>query len=522
VAIALAVLVIALAAAASWVYRLSQNQHRIANPFQTVRIQRLTTTGKAAYAAISPDGKYVAHVVNDAGKQSLWVRQVTTTSNVQLVPPADVWYLGLTFSNDGNFIYHTVRESDRPTEGALFRVPVLGGASRKLLVDIDTPIAPSPDGKRLAFIRASENEKESALIVANTDGTEKHILAKRTLHWLYVRGTRVGFASRFSGPAWSPDGKIIACSVYNDDSNGRYATLVGVNVEDGAEGVISPQRWIDIGRLGWLSDGSGLVMAASDQLDVYQIWHLSYPSGETRRITNDPNSYHSLSVTSDSDTLATVQWDETASIWVVPDGEVSRARQITPGKYDGHHGLAWTPDGRIVYDSLASGNDDIWMMNADGTGQRQLTVNPGEDDRPAVSPDGRHIIFNSERGGRWNIWRMNIDGNDQKQLRGGVNPQISPDGRWVVYQGGGGLWKVSVDGGEPVQLTDVASGWPAISKNGKLIAVRTVAGVAVIPFEGGHPLKTFDIPLPRGGGGLIRWKPNGHAIAYIDTPRWHL
>jgi eukaryotic-like serine/threonine-protein kinase len=515
VAVALAVLVILLAAAAGWIYRLNRNQYGTANPFQTVRIQRLTTTGKAAYAAISPDGKYAAHVVNDAGKQSLWVRQVATTSNVQIVPPANVRYLGLTFSNDGNFIYYTVRESDRPLEGALYQVPVLGGAPRKLLVDIDTPIALSPDGKRLAFIWNSENERESALIVANIDATERHKLAKRTLP-SFFRRSRVGFVSQFSGPAWSPDGKILACGVYNDDSNERYANVIGVNVEDGTERVISPQRWFSIGRLAWLSDGSGLVMAASDQPDVYQTWHLSYPSGVWRRITNDPNSYHSLSVTSDSNTLATVQSDETSSIWVAPDGEVSHARQITPGRYDGRWGLAWTPDGRIVYHSFASGNEDIWIMNANGTEQRQLTVNPGADDRPAVSPDGRYIVFVSERGGTFKIWRMNIAGNDQTQLTSrGVSPQFSSDGRWVVYQGGG-LWRVSIDGGDPVRLTEVVSIYPTISPDGKLIAFRTSGGVTVIPFDGGQPIKTFDIPQVEGAG-MIRWAPDGHAIAYIDT-----
>jgi len=433
------------------------------------------------------------------------------------VPLDDVRYLGLTFSNDGNFVYYTVvRERDGQFEGALYQVPVLGGAARKLLVDIDTPVALSPDGKRLAFIRARIGERESALIVANSDGTERHVLAKRMLSSGYVRGTRVGFASGLSGPAWSPDGNIIACAAYNDDTDGRYASLVGIRVEDGTESLMSSQRWIMVERFAWLSDSSGLVMVASEQLDEHQIWHLSYPSGALRRITDDPNSYQSLSVTSDSNIVATVQSDVTTVIWMAPALEMNHARQITPGKYDGRHGLAWTPDNRIVYDSLASGNDDIWIMNADGTGQRQLTVNPGADDRPSVSPDGRYIVFGSERGGVFKIWRMSIDGNDQKQLTSGlgVNSQISPDGRWVVYQSHG-LWKVSIDGGEPVQLTEIVSAQPTISPDGKFIAFRTGGKVAIIPFEGGETVKTLDIPLEAPG--FIRWTPDGHAIAYVET-----
>ena len=67
---------------------------------------RLTNTGKSRMASISPDGKYVVHVIEDGGKQSLWVRQVAIRNNVQIVAPAEVQYFGMTFSPDGNYIYY--------------------------------------------------------------------------------------------------------------------------------------------------------------------------------------------------------------------------------------------------------------------------------------------------------------------------------------------------------------------------------------------------------------------------------
>ena len=76
-------------------------------PFQTTKITRLTATGKARGAAISPDGKYVAYVVDDAGQESVWIRQVATTIDVQIVPPeAGIHHGRLAFSRDGNFIYY--------------------------------------------------------------------------------------------------------------------------------------------------------------------------------------------------------------------------------------------------------------------------------------------------------------------------------------------------------------------------------------------------------------------------------
>ena len=73
--------------------------------FQNTAISKLTSTGRALRAVISPDGKYVVHVVNEAGKQSLWVRQTATSSDVQIVAPGEGGYTGMTYSRDGNYIY---------------------------------------------------------------------------------------------------------------------------------------------------------------------------------------------------------------------------------------------------------------------------------------------------------------------------------------------------------------------------------------------------------------------------------
>jgi serine/threonine protein kinase len=99
---------------------------------QGMKIARLTSTGRASQAAISPDGKYVVHVASESGRQSLRVRQTNTPSDVQIVPPADVQYLGLTFSRDGDYIYFVATEKDSPTSN-LYQVATLGGAPRRLI-----------------------------------------------------------------------------------------------------------------------------------------------------------------------------------------------------------------------------------------------------------------------------------------------------------------------------------------------------------------------------------------------------
>jgi Tol biopolymer transport system component len=297
-----------------------------------------------------------------------------------------------------------------------------------------------------------------------------------------------------------------------------------VSVEVGAEKLMTAHQWNTISSVAWLADGSGVVISALD-LELApnaQLWQLSYPGGEEIKITNDLNDYRGVSLTSDSGALLTMQESLSLSLWIVPKGETSRATEITArtGKTDGRWGVAWTPDGKIVYYSTASGSLDLWIMNADGSNQKQLTMNAGQNFSPAVSPDGRYLVFGSDRAGARGIWRMNLDGSSPKQLAGeGSHPRCSPDGKWVVYHGSSPptLWKVLMEGGAPVQLTNELSHYAAISPDGKLIAYFSggpTGNITVIPFEGGPPIKTFDSPRGSLLPGL-RWTPDGQALTYV-------
>jgi serine/threonine protein kinase/Tol biopolymer transport system component len=505
----------------------SQTAKRTA-PLQTMKLSRLTSTGTADQAVISPDGKYVVHVASESGRQSLRVRQTNTTSDVQIVTPADVQYLGLSFSRDGDYIYFVATEKDSPTSN-LYQVATLGGAPRRSIADVDSAVSFSPDGQRLAFIRDFPNEGEKAVIVANAGGGGERKLAVRKL------------PNFFRSVSWSPDGKSIACGAGSFVPS--YTTyVVTVSVEDGREKQIGAQSWGFMGAVAWLPDGSGLILEASEQgsasSDANQIWFLSYPDGEARRVTNDLNNYNGVSLTTDSNRLVTVQSDTVSNIWLAPGGEADRATQLTAGagKRDGRLGIAWMPDGRIAYASKASGNDDIWVMKGDGTSQNQLTANSRMNGHPFVSPDGRYILFISDRAGTPNVWRMDADGGNAKQLTSGsgeISPQCSPDGKWVTYtllgSGKPTLWRVSIDGGAPQQLSDRYTALPAISPDGKSIACvyrdeqpNSPLKLAIFPFEGGKPTQIFDVGISAAGNTLsleppVSWTPDGRALTYVVT-----
>jgi len=385
----------------------------------------------------------------------------------------------------------------------------------------------SPDGKRMAFVGRDAAQKEDVLLIANANGSGEQKLASRK----YPDNISPG-----SAPAWSPDGGVIAYAVGSSDANGPYVDVIEVRIADGAERIISPHRWQWVKQMAWLSDASGLIMTAREQEESFaHMWYLSYPGGEARRITNDLSNYYIVSLTADSSGLVTVQNQLLSNVWIAPKGETNHATQITNGS-GRYFFLSWMPDGKILYASDASGSADIWEMEADGTGRKQLTAGAHRNYAPAASLDGHYIVFQSDRTGTWQIWRMDRDGSNLKQLtdgnEGSSQPQFSPDGQWVVYGHSNGIWKVSNNGGAPAQLTDQASMQPTISPDGKWIAYwyyqkqeNSLWRLAIIPPEGGRPIKIFDLPptvkaeMNAGdlGNSSVRWTADGRALTYIDT-----
>jgi Tol biopolymer transport system component/DNA-binding winged helix-turn-helix (wHTH) protein len=488
-------------------------------PFQTMKIVKLTTSGKVAEAIISPDGKYVAFVLADGGKRSVRVKQVAAGTDVEIVSPGEDILGGLAFSRDGNFVYFLKMEQGTLL-ATLYRTPVLGGAERRQFAGLSSGVAFSPDGARLAFLRHRQ-VGESALIVANADGSGERTLVVRRRPESFARA-----------PAWSPDGKLIVCQI---EGATRFRRFVVTSVVDGTTQEVGPQKW-NLGQITWLPDSSGLVVAAVEDSPNYtssnsQIWGLSVPDGDVSKITNDLSNYVYVSLASDANMLVTVQQERLANLWLIPYGKASLAKQISfgVGKREGFWGLALLPDGRIVYDADTGGPRSIWIVNPDGNNPRPLIDSaPGRVNRdPSVSPDGDFIVYVSNID-RPHLWRVDSNGGNAQQLTfgdGEVTPQVSPDGKWVVYvalnTGKPMIWKLSLDGGAAIQLTDRPAMTPLISPDGEMIVYQywdngpnPLLKVALIPFSGGEPIKTFD--LDPHSQRNIRWSPDGRALTYVE------
>jgi serine/threonine protein kinase/Tol biopolymer transport system component len=480
-------------------------------PFQKVDITRLTNNRNIALSEISPDGKYIAYVDREKGNSSLLLRQVATDSVQEIVPPAMVVYSDLAFSADGGYVYF-VRSPDKTSAPrALYRVPVLGGSPVKLIDDLYYHFTLSPDGSQIAFARRrfSEGKIAIAMMIANANGSGERRLAARASNEPY------------EFPAWSPDGEVIVCTNGPPGREGNQRGITELRVKDGAERSLTSQKWQGVGRKVWMPDGSGLFFDAyTAEKQRRQIWYLPYPGGEPRPVTIGLDHCGHISLTADLKIMLCSQQNLISDIWSLPEGDTSRARKLSAGR-----GPSLAPDGRIVYESDFDGDRDVWMMNQDGTGRKNLTSAPGRDGSPRVTPDGRYILFTSVRSGAPEIWRMEIDGSNPVQLTRSGNAQmsdISPDGKWAFYGTSRGFEKVPIAGGEPVAFTSKHSMlYPSVSPDGKLIAYYysekqpgAKVKIAVSPSSGGQPVWTFDPPREAYWTFNIRWTPDGKALLY--------
>ena len=506
-------------------------------PAQSMKMSRFTQTGRVQSIGLSPDGQNIAYVERDGELSSLWLQRVGTTNPLQLIPPATGFLRDPSFTRDGNTIYYVKCQGGCQ----LHRIPVLGGVETPLGIRSDSRVTFSPDGRRMAYVRnALEAGGQTVVVrafVANIDGT-----GEMPLNW-------EGGGTSYQGgsPAWSPDGKVVALSILVTEGVRKFMKVIGLGVDDRTQSTLI-DSWSLIRDVAWLPDGRSLIVNGRGDASApeagMQIWRVSLTGGEPRRITNDLMNYPYISLSVDGSTLIALQWTSTAGLWIAPTENPSAAVQVTAptlDRQDGKLGLSMSPNGRLVYVSDHNGKKDLWSINADGTGLKQLT-DGHRNHFPSVSPDGRYVVFQGPhhvdtRDGVYNLWRVDVDGRNLKRLTYGRyddEPVVSADSQWVIYRSDEDrvpkLRKVPIGGGVTTLLTDEFAQHPAISPDGKTIAYyrmnmqqRDQRHIVLIPAEGGAAIKT--IPAPKNFGPVMRWSPTGDSISYRDnafTSIWKL
>ena len=508
VGVTAAVVLVLIAAAGYGIYSFVLRAHPA--PFQNFSVSKVTESGKVTLVAISPDAKYLLHVVDDGETQSLWIRHVATNSNTQVVAPAEVHYLGLRFSPDGNYLYFVRSEPGNNALKYLYRAPVLGGEPQKVVSDIDTNIGFSPDGKKFAYVVFNNPEAgKSRLVVHSLEGGEEKTIAVAS-----EAGSLGG-----ADPAWSPDGQTIVRSV--SQPGDALTGLVAIDVNTGKQRLFFTSRSTIVSKPTWMPNGSGLFALSGDINPTgphQQAIFVSYPDGQSHAVTRDTNSYDDLSLAADGGTLAVVLSQSHAGLFLASaDGQSPRQLVSAPTGFS----VNWTPSGQLLTDQdnrinlLDPYSGSMTALTAEG----QLSISP--------SGCGPYVLFATAfRGGKpvLNIWRTDANGANSRQLTNGKGddfPLCSSDRKVVFYADGNlrRVWKVPLDGGTSAQVSqEIVAGTVDLSPDGKLLAFYTFhlsdpkAKLALVSADSGQTLKLLD--LERNPHGALYFSSDGKGLVY--------
>ncbi|HEX8172371.1 MAG TPA: protein kinase [Thermoanaerobaculia bacterium] len=515
-------------------------------------VRRITNDGRAMFATLSNDGRYLAYVSMDGKQQTLWVEQLGSGTRLAVVPPSNGHYAGVSFSPDGDSVYFSRYDLDPMAE--LSRVSILGGTARPILRDIDSRAAVSPDGKRLAFTRDDFNHGTSSLMLANADGSNVRALAVFQM------------PDRVMWPAWSPDGTRIVVT--------RNSDLVEVDAASGRSEVRKTSvRFAAFRGVAWPERARIIAAAAtsSETAGRFRLWSID-GAGNATPLTSELTDLYAPVVAADGKTIAALQVIRQANLFeVTRDGMV---KQLTTGigAGNGLTGVVWAGD-RVIYASSSDGKPDLWTLRPSTGETARLTEDEAVEAMPAVSPDGRFVVYLSQSQEQQTIWRMRPDGSERVQLSSGPRDwqfAISPDSRslawtsldpqtneWVLWtmplqgplQGGAKhrvtsranvleqvrytadgrsllftgyerdklhVYRVALSGGTPVMLLDDRASDAAVSPDG------TTAAVIAGGFGGEHSGDLALVPLTGGradvrkyGGMAYRWHPSGREISFV-------
>ena len=516
-AVLIAVLIV-LAAAGLGVYSIF---HRPAPmPFQHFTITQITNSGRAAQAAISPDGKYVLSVTDDNGMQSLWLRNVPTGSDTQVIAPASSTYRSLAFSPDGDFIYF--RKSVGPATYNLYRTPVLGGTPQTIARDVDSDVTFSPDGQRIAYARGNDPEVgKYRLLMASMDGSGERVL-------------QIGPALELPQHlAWSPNGNEITYSLYLPEQG-----LGAIDIFDIRAG--KAHRFVTLkskfpSELKWSPDGRTLFVMYGQRGTNFrgQIGFFT-AGGDIDPITRDTNGYDTLTLSGDGRTLATVLTKRFANIYILTaaGNDSGKAKPLLSQAND-IISFNWTAEGNL----LATEFGRLLKLGVDGKNQTQLLADSSATMFGASACGANYFVIDWFRGDppSLNIWRTNTDGSSPLKLTNGKAdyfPVCSPDSKWVYYPDsvGNSILRVPLDGsGKPEAVMGSVPNVfnneaGVISPDGKTLAhsvsvlnpktQEVQTKIALLNLESSTALRMLDVS-GQWGEWDVQFTPDGKAVAHI-------
>jgi Tol biopolymer transport system component len=482
------------------------------SPLANAKFTRLTDfPGTETLGAISPDGRFVAYLSDQAGPFNLWLNQVDTGRFENLTKDLPTLSFNLNvramgFTGDGS-------EVSFLTGGRRVLMPLIGGMPRPFLQPTAQHPSWSPDGARLVYVQGVDGDP---IFVADRTGSNAREIFKDQ------RGVHN------HNPVWAPDSQWIYF-VHGLDVSGEMEVW-RIRPSGGAPEQITRQG-AAITYIAPLGPRTLLYVAPAEDRSGPWLWALDVESRVSRRVSAGLERYRSVATSSDGRRVVATVANPTANLWRVPLlDRVADDRDIRPFAVQTVRALMPRFRGTSVFYLSARGTGDGLWRYEDGQASEIWKGSDGAlAEPPAVSPDGRRVVFVIRKAAKGQLTLLSADGSESRVLADSIDAQgaadWAPDGRRIVTGGRDaqdlGLFVIPLDGGPPVRLATGLAINPVWSPDGSLIvyAGTSVAGrqlLAAVRHDG-TPVELPEIQVPTGNQ-AHRFLPNGTGIVYMQSP----
>lgn len=487
-----------------------------AAPAAGLKVTSISGRAGVSGVAISGDGRYLAYPVSSSGMMSIWVRQVSTGSEVQVVPPRKDFVAFPRFSANGDYVFFLSQDPDHPTILSLERVPTLGGPATRVASDVGYGFSVTRDGKGIGFVRTDPKSGKGSAIVRDLESGTERTLA--TLAEPLI----------FEGPpTLSPDGRRFVTAIHTAEK-GIHGQLASIDATNLSQTRFGSSGW-EAGFFEWFPDGKGLVMTGykHGETEQAQLFIVSYPDGRYRKITSDSNGYNDFGMTADGLTIAAFRSARVSNVWSVPLGAKARPKQLT---FNGSSASAvgtFVPSGdsTIAFSAATGHNTHIWTLDGNAQAPRQITPGANGEEVNRALPGGGLIVSRTGADYTPHIVVMDRDGGNVRPLVSGTGEWfqgLSPDGKTLLYtrvDSLRALFAVPVAGGESRLVSSAYDYMADVSPDNRTFAYFTPAELegasrtcVVAPIEGGAPIKTFTWP-PQSYE--MKWTPDGQSLSFL-------